>query len=236
MNIHTYFDEVPGFNVENQLRLIDLWNESWSKRGWGPTMVNLATAKKHPRFGALQEAVAKLPTVNGHGYEDTCYYRWPALAVCGGGWLSDYDVMNYGFLPEPPPEIFTTLSEVVYWKVPCVAGGTVEAINRFIEAIIAYKPDDQDALVAAGPPNSPDWRFYWGEPREGVRRPHCSDQVIATRLAASRPDVIRSRFICHECYRGPWETAPLVHFPTGVMTPKGLEPKWKHIKGIRAFA
>lgn len=228
--VYTYYDPTPGFDLEEAKQLMALWRDNWRANGWDPRVISIADAKAHARYQEFTDALSRLPTINGHGYEDTCYRRWIALAALGGGWLTDYDVMNYGFGPLALPDIFTVLSRVDYWRVPCVAGGTHAALERVVDAIIKYKPDGRDGMVRV---NSEYWAWAYAEPAQGEFRPHCSDQTIFSRLEKETSGVVVSDEICWEAYRGMWAAAKMVHYPTGVTRPRGLEPKHAHIPQLR---
>ena len=61
--------------------------------------MGLKDAERHPLFREFDERTKLLPTVNPGDYELACYRRWLAVARAGGGFMSDYDVVNYGFKP-----------------------------------------------------------------------------------------------------------------------------------------
>jgi hypothetical protein len=73
------------------------------------------------------------------------YLRWPAMAAEGGGFLCDYDVMNYGF---PPEEAFLRSIEAGPLKLytdtqcPCFVGGDRASFERATLLFAAWIPND----------------------------------------------------------------------------------------------
>lgn len=186
VKIHTYYSDL-GWNHEG---LIELWARSWRDRGWEPVVLGEEHAARHPLYGMLKERYAALPSINSKDYELACYLRWPAMAAEGGGFLCDYDVMNYGF---PPAESFLRSIEQgqlqVYTETvcPCFVGGNRAAFELAALLFAAWIPDSRDI-------------------HKGER--HASDQEILRRAAWL--------FSCEKrvwrCGNPGWEEADLVHY------------------------
>lgn len=64
-------------------------------------------------------------------------------------------------------------------------------------------------------------------PQDG--RDHFSDQYALEDLVKAETPWVIVRDIVKHYSDVVWEAAPVVHFPSAVMGPKGLTPKWKHI-------
>jgi hypothetical protein len=129
-NIYTYFDSI-GFG-QGELDILELWKKSWTAYGWNPVILDVNTAKKHPRFSYYENIFLKYPSVNPAGYDMACYYRWIAMVVVGGGFISDIDVMNYGFTyPKEWDWTFTTHQRFV----PCFVSASKEEYQRMLDVM-----------------------------------------------------------------------------------------------------
>lgn len=101
MKVYTVHDRKVGdeLHQERQLKLIELWAESWRKRGWEPEVLSADLAAKHRFWDVIKESQWLRHTVNDWPYMLACYAKWAVMAQVGGMY-SDPDVMNYGFTPE----------------------------------------------------------------------------------------------------------------------------------------
>jgi hypothetical protein len=97
--VYTYSENLVG-NEYEQEKLLELWQESWRRRGWEPKIIGRAFAERHPRLSDFRARVRSFPTVNPRDYEDVCWLRWLAFAQVGGGLIVDADVINYSLRPE----------------------------------------------------------------------------------------------------------------------------------------
>jgi len=140
--IYTYYDEsVSVTQSENQRNILDIWQRSWSKHGWGPLVLGPPEAQKHPLFTKLTEHVKReYRGPNPLIYELACFHRWLALAVVGGGYMSDYDVVNYGLAPMPPRELpFEILAGHKNRGCPCFAWASKIGANWFNSQVLGFK-------------------------------------------------------------------------------------------------
>lgn len=206
MDVFTYYEDI-GRGTDP---LIPLWHESWRKHGWNPTVLGLAEAELHPDFELFVKGVSRLPTVNDRKYEMSCYIRHLAMWQVGGGLLTDYDVMNYGFKPDsmvviaeahPEPNHIGTLDDR---GVPCAIYGTQEGYAWFCSQLMTWPAS-----------NCSD--------RNG--KPHVSDMVISQRLGLPREG------ICIPYTLKGWEKAALVHYSTKRCN--GVE-KYDLIRSVRS--
>jgi len=87
--MHTFFTPVSN---SPDTSLLDVWKKSWSDAGWEPVVLTLEDARKHPDYRrfieAFESAEYKLKD-----YDRMCFLRWLAMAMSGGGWMSDYDTL-----------------------------------------------------------------------------------------------------------------------------------------------
>ena len=129
MKVYTYYKPVPGIDDKHENKLIELWKSSWAKYGWVPKVLGERDAQKHTHFKEYVCTVSKYPTICPIGYNTACYVRWLAMEVVGGGFMCDYDCMNYGFLP--PEAIPDGLVVYEPTPVPCLVSGTAKAFRQF---------------------------------------------------------------------------------------------------------
>ena len=97
MNVYAFYDPI-GEQTKEYTDLISLWERSWRYYGWNPIILTLKDAQKHERYNELHEKAKAWPTINGKQFEIYCFLRWLAIANIGG-WYTDVDMMNYGFMP-----------------------------------------------------------------------------------------------------------------------------------------
>lgn len=114
MNIYAFFDDVDEawINKNDENLLIDLWKKSWIKYGWNPIILNLQDSKKHKDYDHFLNKINNYPTIHSRKYIEICYLRWLAIANIGG-WYTDIDMINYGFLPFDPQDKVVTCSYTI---------------------------------------------------------------------------------------------------------------------------
>ncbi len=118
--------------VEETDIVLSLWKNSWRKNGWLPIVLTREDAKKHNLYEKILTKVIEFPTVNPKQYEIACFMRWVAIAAIGGGFMSDYDVINYHFLPIDIPSEVT-----VYHSLnPGLVGGNGAAFDDTLLSLI----------------------------------------------------------------------------------------------------
>jgi hypothetical protein len=165
-NIYTYFDDIYvtrlfGFLGQDELDMLEMWKKSWSAYGWNTVILDQSIAKKHPKFKEYQKIFSTFPTVNSKKTELACYYRWIAMEVVGGGFMSDIDVMNYGFFyPSGNWEKnFTTHQSFI----PSLVSASKAEYQRVIDLMASFD-------------------ISKNEHKEGGK-PHISDMIIFDTLA-----------------------------------------------------
>lgn len=208
MKIFSFYGTVPQLSTEDETRLIMLWKRAWEKAGFEPIVLNEFIARQSPLFEAMKSRITnkELPSVNPENYDFHCYARWLAMAEVGGGLMSDYDVMPYGWTikdKDTVPEALTTFQG----HTPCLVAGVKKAYLRAIKGFLEYQLTLRDM--------------------EGGK-PHISDMHI---LLHGNISYKKTNVVVNFGTPG-WETAPLVHFSTSSLTPKYL-PRWQHIPTLR---
>lgn len=139
--VYTYYESMPstftGDRAAEPVGVLSVWQQSWQYHGWHATVIDRSHARAHPRYDEFMAAIRQLPTVNSREYEDACYLRWLAMATVGGGWMSDYDMINRGFLPTRPLGPLFLLSG----SIPSLVSGTADEYTRVVDMFIASAKD-----------------------------------------------------------------------------------------------
>lgn len=199
MNIYTYYEDIydKQFKINDQSRLLDLWMDSWSSKGWTPIVLNSDDAKKNPNYDKYLNRFIKYPSLNHKEYELACFLRWVAMEMIGG-YHCDYDVMNYGFIGEGE----TSLTFYSKFMVPCMVFGTKEDYTRILELFMSYNRRSKK---------------------------HVSDQTILVENINTIE--YNKRYLCPEYKQeGNWFQYELVHYPNGVMSKYGLQPRYMAVE------
>lgn len=143
MNVYCYFEPI----FPEEISLLILWSESWKKHGWEPVILNQDNLPVwlSKRFDFC---VSELPTVNHLQFERAAYRRHLAMCSVGGGFLTDYDVINYGFRPEHLP--VNPLGPIPWG--PFI--GTGDQFWEFVRRIMTWNPSD--CVMVDGKPHVSD--------------------------------------------------------------------------------
>lgn len=105
--IHTFYEPIEercaqdAEHIRECQLVLGMWRDSWRAHGWEPVVIDSSTARQHPLYDAVMHKANSMPLAHEQQYNDRCYQRWLAAAVCGG-WYSDPDMINYSV---PPPDI-----------------------------------------------------------------------------------------------------------------------------------
>jgi len=121
---------------------LELWIEAWSNAGWKPTVLRLEHAKAHPDYEEWHRMLTlECPYSE---YDVGQFFRFLAMNVIGGGWLSSHDVFplnqpsaggHHGALPNGGE--FTLYQEPNFapGTVRSLASGTAKEWNRIAHEI-----------------------------------------------------------------------------------------------------
>uniref|UniRef100_A0A7S0M5A6 Uncharacterized protein n=1 Tax=Cryptomonas curvata TaxID=233186 RepID=A0A7S0M5A6_9CRYP len=194
--ICTYFEPL-GLNPEDDNRTLEtvgLWRQSWIQQGWDTKVLTEKDAALHPDYQTIKDKLLKLPTVNTQAYEMSCYLRWVAAVATGCKWMSDVDMINYGF-PAQPTWKGDKLFSFEGHTPSLVTGSTLafqSIVNAFLE--VAANPVPPSVVQESG-------------------RPHTSDMII---LSEHRHLIVDLRYPAHLSYDNPAiNNSVLVHFAAG---------------------
>jgi hypothetical protein len=103
---YTFFERprsLSASELQTELEVLQLWNESWTANGWATRVLGLADARRHPQFEHSLAAFVSLPP-GPRGSLDVelpNYLRWLAVAQAeaesggvGAAVLTEADVLN----------------------------------------------------------------------------------------------------------------------------------------------
>jgi len=135
--MHTFFEDFKGSDP-----MLDAWKYEWEKAGWRTKVLTLDDAKEHPYFETMEEAVVK--DFKTDEYNQLCFYRYLAMAVDGGGWMSDYDTFPTNFPMEeaivlPNDEKFTSFQA----HVPALISASADEWFRVASLMTEKLPHSQ---------------------------------------------------------------------------------------------
>lgn len=88
--VYAYFDAAEHGDDRFARDALELWKSSWRQAGWTPQVVSKADAARHPLYDKI---VSKFddPELGDYAHH---FLRWLAVAVKGGGYMSQYFVAN----------------------------------------------------------------------------------------------------------------------------------------------
>lgn len=104
-NIYAYYESLQARDQAVEFSKANLWKDSWTRAGWNPVMLNSSHAQISPQRIKLQKKLLQtyplLEKTKNESIEliQLRYNRLCAIHAAGGGWVSDYDVLNLGFSP-----------------------------------------------------------------------------------------------------------------------------------------
>jgi len=107
------------------------WKNAWSEAGWRPVILTLEDAKRHKNYqkfhDAFESAEYKLDK-----HSQMSFYRWLAMAVAGGGWMSDLDTYPLFSNPERDGKILPNQGKFTCHSrhVPNLVSGTGPEFER----------------------------------------------------------------------------------------------------------
>jgi hypothetical protein len=115
MKIFGYYQSIGTGDQPEEFACANLWKTSWTHFGWEPVMLNRSHAQVSLKYNKmLQKLVGDLRHSEDlrprFDWIVARFIRWCALHASGGGWMSDYDVLNTGFTTESAKKHTGTLS------------------------------------------------------------------------------------------------------------------------------
>jgi hypothetical protein len=195
MNVYTYFEQFTSIPRPGIELLMKYWRNSWLRHGWTPVVLSDCHFLAHPGSAAFDVACCKLPTVNNWKYELACYRRWMAMERLGGGVLTDYDCINYGWRPEELVLSDDRIHLPSNTAAPCVVAGTQAAYRKACDIFMNHVPGEFDSF--RGTPHTSDMHISNAQRGKGF-------------FEVSLPE-------CCEYKTEGWEKAKLVHYATDFM-------------------
>ncbi len=183
-SVYTYYE--PIASMPDEEALVALWKDAWSAAGFTPVVLNEDHAQRHPAYDDMLAHIRRhLPSVNPYGYDTACYLRWLAMAVVGGGLMSDADVMPYDVSKLVAPKLgrVTTFAEGNI--CPGLVDGDTYAYTAALSLFLSHKGPTE---MIGG-------------------KPHTSDQCILQAYPAETDQVQ----LVWEHGKPGWEGAAFVH-------------------------
>lgn len=145
MNIYAFYDPI-GTQTQEYTDLISVWEKSWRYYGWNPIILTLKDAQKHEKYNELYDKADSYPTINGKQFEMYCFLRWLAIAHVGG-WYTDVDMINYGFIPHDYGEVSVTTQH--YSIAPATVYLTKKKYNDIIiNSLINHEVTESDFIAS----------------------------------------------------------------------------------------
>jgi hypothetical protein len=201
--VYTFCAPIHGKTPEHEAALVDLWKASWTANGWEAIVLDESSVQIDEEVAKMLLAYRALPSINRKKLDYYCYVRWLAVAQAGGGFMCDYDVINYGFRPRPVGNL------ALYERsVPCLVSGTAAEYERVARLFAAHMVESDDRLQG---------------------KLHVSDMMILTKNTW----MFEQAEGCAEFGRPGWETADAVHFSNLSMKSRSFVPRHEHIPAMR---
>jgi hypothetical protein len=123
--IYSYYESLQARNQAEEFECANIWKATWEAAGWNTVMLNTSHAKISPLYqklmGKLLTFSAALPSELQNIFPEiqVKFSRWCALHAAGGGWMSDYDVVNKSFTCADADEIEKTNSIYIFNREKC---------------------------------------------------------------------------------------------------------------------
>ncbi len=195
--VYTYFE--PDNSMRGFDYVLSEWERRWTAVGYNPIVLTESNARRHPSFNAFDEHVSSMPTINPKSYERSCWLRWLAMEVVGGGLATDSDVL--------PTADFELSKE--FKKINKLAGTTV--LEEWgVPCAVWVDPAD---------PISQEIMNYH-EVGESMGKPHASDMFYF--FAAGRKGDVS---LCADLRKENWKVYPTVHLATCSLREMGFNGK-----------
>ena len=140
--VYTYYEPIlPG-----QVEEIAIWRQSWERYGWQAVVLGPEALQGYAGLADLERRFSQFPTHNVKRYEMACFLRWLALALVGGGLLTDYDCVNIGFTPE---QYDAAIADKRLFSFsgggPGVFYADADSAMELVEKLASYRPTPQTA-------------------------------------------------------------------------------------------
>ena len=203
INVYTFHHELSAHPLQSQL--VELWGESWSKRGWSPVVLGMSHAEQCHEFHELRtnEWLMRTDHLLPTSYTECLWAKYCAMAtMADGGLMADPDVINYGFTPEQqvngvqPDQCCRDKFNMLQGTCPSLLWGSHYRWNMIVKLFLSV-----GRLRLAGP--------YCAA--EGL-----TDQSILNDFY-TKENIHQSNIV--EMYGfGDWRTGALVHYHNGVVS------------------
>ena len=148
--VYAFYKPTLSISQNEEFACANVWKASWEYAGWECVMLNQSHssgsthyqtllgklfAEARARVGISEDTVARLQSRFG---------RWCVLLSVGGGWMTDYDVVNLGFTPAMADEIeketgIATNTKAPAWIIYATAQECFDACRDFVQRSLFKK-------------------------------------------------------------------------------------------------
>jgi len=130
MHTFFFFETIDKSNGE-VLAELDNWKNAWSEAGWRPVVLTLEDAKRHNDYQHYHDTFMKAEYKIDQ-YNRMRFYRWLAMAVAGGGWMSDLDTFPLFSNPEIDGKILPNQGKFTCYSrhIPNLVSGSRSEFER----------------------------------------------------------------------------------------------------------
>jgi hypothetical protein len=140
-NVFAYRRKITGIDSQEVDEQIENWRKGWLSAGWNPIVLGERVATQHPQYMEVMARVASFPTTGNIEHVNAKFERWLALAVQGGGLLTEFDVLpRMDFSPDK-----LQTGSGVQWlsgasSSALLAYADMAGFEAFLASLMAYAP------------------------------------------------------------------------------------------------
>lgn len=183
MKIYTYYEDI-GF--VNQLELIELWKESWSKNGYDAIVLGKKDVETHSFYDNFCAVIKNIhKSIIGteiSAYGLSCFVRWLAysnLKLHKRFYVSDYDIINKNYPVIYPIDRLHLMDGLC----PCIASGNSDDFTKLCHMFINITLNNLEKVkIRTTGPHYHDQEFF-------VYNHHLLQQDNKLYITRSRPTI-----------------------------------------------
>jgi hypothetical protein len=142
--VYAFYKPTLSINQNEEFACANIWKASWENAGWECVMLNQSHASGSSHYPLILGKFLWLIRAGVGISEETAtrlqsrFGRWGILTSVGGGWMTDYDVLNLGFTPAMADKIeaetgLAINKEGPAWIIYATAQESYNACKDFVE-------------------------------------------------------------------------------------------------------